>query len=183
MAELGETAAYRYAEGLLAYAKKAGAEARVAEEIDSVARLYAQGGSLKGFLLSPRVPRAKKKELLSSTLGERVSTELLRFLFLLVDRGRMALLPAAAEEYRELYDRARGVVKAEVVSAVPLAQEDRVRLQAALERQTARKVELSLSVDPALIGGVIVRMENSIIDGSVKRRLEELQDLLHAVRV
>jgi len=93
------------------------------------------------------------------------------------------VLPGVAEEYARLYDELRGVEKAEIVSAVALTDAEAERLVTALGSREDKVVELERRVEAGLIGGAILKIGNTVIDGSVKRRLEELKHRLLAVQV
>ena len=97
-------------------------------------------------------------------------------LLLLVDRRRAKTLPYVARMLRELADARRGVVRAEVTTAVPLNDAFYARLQARLEKMTGKRVAVDRRIDSSLIGGVVTRIGDRIIDGSLRTRLHSLRD-------
>ena len=94
---------------------------------------------------------------------------------LLVERRRLALLPHLFVEYRKLMDSQRGIQRAEVVTAVPLTDEDRGQLEKRLSEVTGKQVLITAKVDPSVIGGMIARFDGTLLDGSTKSKLEALK--------
>ena len=99
-------------------------------------------------------------------------------MLLLVRRGRIELLPEVAAQLRRLYDQRQGIVKATVTSAAPLTEAETIALRERLAGMTGGRVDLSVQVDPAILGGVMVRLGDRLIDGSVRGRLERLRTRL-----
>ena len=111
-------------------------------------------------------------------IGSAVSPPVLNLVQLLLTRGRIDLLPGVAREFARLDDLRLGVVHAAATSAAALSANDRRALTARLEQLTGGRVELVTSVDPSLLGGVVVRLGDRLIDGSVRGRLERLRGQL-----
>jgi F-type H+-transporting ATPase subunit delta len=127
---------------------------------------------------NPALPMASRAELVGIALGSSVSRPALNLVLLLLRRGRIDLLPRVATEFARLDDLRLGVVHATATSAAPLAPEDVRAMTARLERLTGGRVELTTNVDPSLLGGVVVRLGDRLIDGSVRGRLERLRSQL-----
>jgi F-type H+-transporting ATPase subunit delta len=142
--------------------------------------LLGRHAELAEALAHPALPAAKKRGLVRAALEQKVQAPVLRLLELLVERGRVSLLPANESAYTALFNAQRGVAQAEVVSAAPLSPDERRALQAALERASGLGVELALHEDPALLGGLLVRLGGRSYDGSVRGRLRALRALLGA---
>jgi F-type H+-transporting ATPase subunit delta len=106
------------------------------------------------------------------------TAEVQRFVLLLLDRRRITALPAIARAYRELEDQHIGRVRAQVVSAQALAAGDLDRVRQSLEKRTGKKVLIEASVDAALIGGVVARVGDLVLDGSVRTQLASLREKL-----
>jgi F-type H+-transporting ATPase subunit delta len=100
---------------------------------------------------------------------------------LLVERRRVALLLPIFQEYQRLLDNERGVQRAEVVTAVPLTDEDRLQLETRLSEITGKKVLITAKVDPSVIGGMIARFDGTLLDGSTKSKLEALKKQIAGV--
>jgi F-type H+-transporting ATPase subunit delta len=111
-----------------------------------------------------------------AAVWKKSGVELLRrLLTLLAERNRMELLPEIHRRFTELWNAHRGVVTAEAVAAQPLPAAEARRLADALQRATRREVDLRSSVDPDVLGGVLVRMEGRVYDGTVRARLRALR--------
>jgi F-type H+-transporting ATPase subunit delta len=129
-------------------------------------------------LANPALPFAGRRSLVERLLGEAVSGLPRSLVLLLVQRGRIDLLPGVAHEFRRLRNRRAGIVEATATSAAPLTDRELAALRERLALIAGGQVELELQVDPALIGGVSVRIGDQLFDGSVRGRLERLRTRL-----
>ena len=127
-----------------------------------------------GWLEDPKTPFEARIKLLKESLGD-LDPLALNLVYLLLARGRLGMATDVAQEYRRLLDSHRGVEPAEVVTAVPLDDEDRQKLAERLGAITGKKVEVTAGVDPALVGGVVVRVGGKLLDGSTRGRLEAMK--------
>jgi F-type H+-transporting ATPase subunit delta len=175
------TAARRYARALLevSFTSAGGDPGALRRELVEAAELLEGQHDLAEALASPAVPADRKRALVEAVWRE-ANPLLRRLLTLLVERGRMGLLPALAAAYGELWNAARGVVPAEATSAVPLTGEQRAQVERALGRATGRDVELTAQVDPEVLGGLLVRVGGVVYDGTVRGRLRALRERLAA---
>lgn len=170
--------ARNYAETLLTLAQRHGGDATVdafGAAIDQVATLLRSESRVREFLQTPRVNADAKKQALRAAFGEQVPELFLRFLLVVVEKRRQGLLPAIANEYHSLVDQARGRVRADITLAQapdPALERDIVT---ALERRFGKTVIPTFQVDPELIGGIIVRVGDQILDGSFRRRIKSLR--------
>jgi len=141
-------------------------------ELSAFAHLVEQNAELRATLLHPRL-RPNERLRVVTALAERTgaSEVLRRLLGLLADRGRLTVLPALAEAYAEQLNTARGVASAEVVSAFPLAEAQRRALVQAL----GKDAELRSEVNPAVLGGLLLRVGGKTYDGTVRTRLASLR--------
>jgi F-type H+-transporting ATPase subunit delta len=165
--------ARNYAETLLTLAQRHGGDATVdayGEAIDEVAALLRREPLIREFLETPRVDAEAKKKAIRASFEGRVPDLFLRFLLVMV-------------EYHDLVDVARGRVRADVVVAAEPDAELRGEIVASLERRFRRTVIPSFRVDPSLIGGVVIRVEGQILDGSFRRRISNLRRRLLAAPV
>jgi F-type H+-transporting ATPase subunit delta len=169
--------ARNYAETLLTLARRQGGEETVdayGQAMYEVADLLRAEPAVRQFLETPRVDAEAKKRAIRASFSGRVPEHFLRFLLVVVEKRRQALLPAIAEEYRTLVDEARGRIRADIAVARP----DPVlegEIVAALERRYGKTVIPTFRVDPALVGGVLIRVEDQILDGSFRRRVAGLR--------
>jgi F-type H+-transporting ATPase subunit delta len=169
--------ARRYAEAAYEIAERDGTVATWLDALTAAEELLAEPGLMR-LLANPAVPAASRQALLEQVAGERVSGAPRRLLALLVARGRIERLPEVAREFRRLDRLREGVTQAAITSAAPLTEAEVAALTAQLTGMTGGRVEVSLSVDPALLGGVQVRLGDRLIDGSVRGRLERLRSKL-----
>ena len=162
--------ARRYARALLPAA--GGGALALRDEIRALGALVEGHRELRRALLDPALGTELRRRLLAAVAERAAASPLLRRLLdLLATRDRVSLLPGLTEAYGALANEANGIVSAEVVSAVPLAEAQRQSMAAAL----GGKVELRCRVDPGLVGGVLVRVGGTTYDGSVRTRLAGLR--------
>ena len=170
--------ARNYAETLLTLAGNDGGDRAVdsyAAALEEVGALLRAEPRIRHFLETPRVSSEDRKRALQATFQGKVPEKFLRFLFVVVAKRRQALLPLIADEYRALVDALRGRVRAEVT----LARDDdpalRQEVVTALEARLGKTVVATFSTDPALVGGLTVRVGDQLYDGSVRRRIMGLK--------
>ena len=172
-------AARRYARALFGLAEDTGEVAKVRGELATMAQLFASDLALRNALFRPLHPVAERRSVLRS-LCERLSLTptVRKFFAYAIDQRRLVDFDAIHGEFEALADAAAGLVKAQVTAAAPLDDRQRERLQRALAARTGRNVELKVSVDPALIGGVVASVGNVVFDGSLRTQLQQLRDTL-----
>jgi F-type H+-transporting ATPase subunit delta len=172
------TGARRYARALLDVAVAQG-DTNVAAALEELAGLFSGSAELRAVLLHPTVPVAKKTAIVGALIGRGQRSVLLdRLVTMLVERDRLELLPPIAEAYRRLWNAHRGVVEVEAVSARPLEEAESQAVSSAASRLAGKHAELRGRVDPALLGGLLLRMEGRVYDGSVRGRLRALRERL-----
>lgn len=169
-----------YAEALLALATKADNREGFGVMIRDVANAIAQDATVKLFLESPRVSYERKNEILSQAFGDRVPRVFLRFLQTMVHNRRQMMIPEIAIEYASLLDEQEGRVNAEVTVARPVSEDETAAIGAQLSRVLGSKVVPRVTVDPSIMGGVMVKVGNTVMDGSVSRRLSKLATRMRA---
>jgi ATP synthase F1 delta subunit len=163
-----------YARSLFEVAKEASKLDEIREQLDEIADAIAEDHELQVFFFSPYFSSEEKKEGLRKFLTD-VDPILLNFLDLLIDNHRMPVLFRTRSIFDSLWEKENDLLPVSVTSAVDL-DEDTVRnIGDRIGEQTGRKVQLSSSVDPDLLGGIVVRVGNSIIDASIRNRLEQLR--------
>ncbi len=168
----------RYAKALFHAAQRTGAIDRVESDLGLVAYTLETIPSLMEAVRSPVIPRDRKKALLRDLFADKVHEVTLSFLDLLIEKRREEVVLETEPEYVLLADEARGIVKAEVTTAVPLTPEEERRLAAKLCQTTGKTIEVSTIVDPDIIGGVTVKIGDTVIDGSIRGQLEALREKL-----
>ena len=132
------------------------------------------------FLESPKIHFDDKARLLSEQLPD-INPIALNLVYLLADRGRLAMLGDIADDYQRLLDNYFGIETAVVTTAIPLDEEDKLRLAEHLSAVVGRKVALKTEVDSRLIGGLVARIGGKLLDGSTRSKLEALKKKLAGV--
>jgi F-type H+-transporting ATPase subunit delta len=168
----------RYARALFDTANHSGTVEQVEGDLKTIDQVFRAVPHLTRVLRAPTISAGRKKELFSQTFGDRVGPLTLRFLTLLVDRRREDVLTDMYGEYQRLANEFRNILPVDVTAAVALTDMERDALAEALARRTGKRIFMRLAIDPSLMGGLIVRMGDTIIDGSVRSRLGQLRSLL-----
>ena len=167
-------AARRYAKALFELAKEAGEVAQVAGEINSMGELLEGNPELHDVLFRPLHPVAQRRGVLDGvTRRLGASTAVQSFFSLLIDQRRLVDFPAIREEFERLASEDAGLRRAEVVSAGALREDQLERLRRALSARTGGEVEVSVRVDPSLLGGVIAKVGDLDFDGSLRTQLRQ----------
>lgn len=176
------TIAERYARAIFEIGAEAGQVVALSEQIRSFADTYASSRELQAVLDNPMVDAEKRAAMLVDVANRVGLTGVgLNAIRLLAERNRLASLPAIARRLASLADEKAGVVRAVVTSAGPLPESFYERLMKELESATLRKVVIDRQQDPSLIAGIVTRIGDNAIDGSVKGRLAEIQRQLSSL--
>ncbi len=168
-----------YAEALLDAAEKGNQTQQVLEEFDSlIDDLFRADPQFEAFLASGAISRRPKAEVIHRALDGRASDTFRNFLLVLNDHQRLDLLRGVREAVKELYDERSGRLRVVVTSAAPLPDDQRERLREELRQKYNKEPVLTTRVDPALLGGVVVRVGDWLYDASVRTRLENIRKQL-----
>ena len=173
------TAARRYAEAAFQLASRDDALDAYGDGLDRAAAILGDERVL-GLLRNPARPLRERTELVDKVLKDGAPAPVHRLVSLLVERGRIDRLGAVAAEYRRLRNKERGVVEAVATAAAPLTADETEALQRKVAVMTGRTVDLQVKVDESLIGGLTVRVGDTLYDASVRGRLERLRERLVA---
>ena len=168
--------ARRYAQAVFDIAKEQGSLDQWRDDLQNLADVLGLA-DVQGFMAMPRVTQEIKQELLEQHLGS-VSPMARNLASILVRRSRVHLAPGILNDYLEMLDEERGVVSAQVTSAVPMDDELQDQVQQLLNQQIGRDLRLSVDVNPEIIGGFIARVGDRVLDGSTRSRLRNLRDWL-----
>jgi F-type H+-transporting ATPase subunit delta len=164
-----------YAQALMAVAQAHNITDQVGEDTKSLQSLMTESDDLRILIASPIIEAAKKKAVLRQVIEGQVQPYTLNFLMLLVDRGRIMLLPEVCQQYQVLLRQLKQTVLAEVTSAVELTDEQKENIKQKVKATvSADAVELSTKVDPDLLGGVIIKVGSQIIDASLRGQLRRI---------
>lgn len=175
MAALAGSVSRRYARALFAVGSDNGQFESYGRELAQLAELFQSSEDLRDALTNPVVKPSEKRAILEALLPRvGASTEVRRFILLLLDRNRLTQLPRIALDYQRLTDDRLGQLRGRVVSATQLDATAFDQIRAALEKRTGKKVLLETSVDPEILGGVIAQVGDLVLDGSLRSRLANL---------
>jgi len=163
-----------YAETLLILAKKQGQQEEWGALIDAVAVAMQEDRTLKTFLESPKLAASQKIEILHKALGKGPPV-FLRFIETVVSKRRQMLIPVIATEYRGLIDESEDRVHANVTVAREPSGSEKEALAKHLSRVLGKRVVPHIALNPAILGGLIVKVGDTVMDGSVRRRLATLR--------
>jgi len=172
-----ETAARRYAEAAFELGRASGTLDAWERDLAAIQAAFAEP-VLRRLVEHPGVAYPDKERVLRRVMGRAVAAQPLSLALLMVRRGRPAAVSRMVSRFGELLRRERGIALAEVHSALPLDAAQRAGVARRLGEMTGQRVEMNVSVDAALIGGIAVRIGDRLIDGSVRSRLERLRTRL-----
>jgi F-type H+-transporting ATPase subunit delta len=164
-----------YAEGLFGVARSEDLVEVVEDELYTLKEVLQGNAELKEFLSNLRIAPEGKKKALMEIFGKGISPITLNHLNLIIDQGRQRKLVPIIEEFSALAAAAREKVTAEVTTSVPLSEKMAEKLRRALTKATKKQIFLKPRVDPSILGGAIIRVENKIIDGSLRNQLEQIR--------
>ena len=174
--------AQRYAKALFAVALEKKLLDKVRGELyDFVTRLE-DNAEFSYFLRTPERSRAEKRQLIERILQDRYSNIFFNFLLLLIDKGRIALYREVQQAFSALYDHHHRKVRALTITAMPMAKGELEALESDLAQAMNRTLEIENRVDPAILGGIVLDIEGKILDGSVRRQLERLREVVVSQR-
>ena len=173
------TAARRYAEAAFELATRDNALDAYADGLDVAASTLGQGSALD-VLRNPARPLKQRTDIVDGVLANRVPEQVLKLVGLLVERGKIDRIGDVAREFRRLLNEQHGVVEALATAAAPLTADETEALQKKIAQMTGSTVDLRVEVDESLIGGLTVRVGDTLYDASVRGRLERLRERLVA---
>lgn len=172
---MAEDKARAYARALQEALSAEGVAERVEDELFRAARTIEGDQSLRSRLSDPTVPTGARLEVLEELFGGRAHPQTVAALLWIVAAGHLRQIGDIAEAFAELGAASRSASLAEVRSAVELTEAQQQRLQSALSQQVGRDVELRVVVDPDVVGGLVVRIGDTVIDGSIASRLQNMR--------
>ena len=176
-----KSASLQYANALADIALAQGAAEPALKQLNELRAAYAQSAELRTFLASPAVDSEVKHAEIEKLIPRLAASKIIRnLLFLNIDHRRTQLLPEIVATFQQVVRQRQGVAEAEISSAVELSATQKTALAKTLARLTGKEIETKYSLDPALLGGAVVRIGDTIYDGSLRSRLNELRARLAA---
>jgi len=175
----GNIVARRYAKALFALAKKAGkkAPAEYGKDLETFSSVLEASPDLLKVFANPIIGADVKKSVLAGVVGKLgLKPMVVNFLSLLADKERLPFVLEVSAVYRTLLDEAEGVMRGQLVTAFALADARQDQIKAKLEKQSGKKLVLSFAVDPSIIGGVVLKVGDKVLDASLRAQLEILKE-------
>lgn len=170
-------AARRYADSLLTVAKEVAVTENILNDCKLISNTISGSRELVLFLKSPIINADKKSAVLKELFDSKISPLMTSFIKIVVNKNRVDILGAITSQYIEAYNEFAGIIQIKVESATELSNKDTSSLKKVLEAKTGKIVELTSTIRKELLGGITVKIKDTVIDGSVKHKLESLNYL------
>ncbi len=167
-----------YARGLFEIARAEGTIDEVEDELFRFARSYESSDELRNALNDEQIPAAKRQSIVEDLLGGKVTGTTTQLISMVVGSGRTRDLPAIVDKLVARASTSKNLAVAEVRTAVALTADQQTRLAAALANATGKEVNLKVIVDPSVLGGLVATVGDTVIDGTVRTRIEQLKSRL-----
>jgi F-type H+-transporting ATPase subunit delta len=165
-----------YANALFEVARVEGSLAEVEDELFRFARTLEANDQLRSTLTDEAIPVVRRIGVVEDLLGDKASPVTTNLVAFIVGAGRARQLPQIIDRLVERAAAAKDSVVGEVRSAIPLTEEQKARLADALSKATGKKVEVKVVIDPSVLGGLVAQVGDTVIDGSVRARLDQLRE-------
>ncbi len=174
----GTVATKRYAKALFQLAQEQGLVAETEIQLQAIVEAVDSDAQIRAFLAAPGISTEDKVKALASAFGDKASAILLNTISLLIERGRQAEIPSLLDAYRQVSGDALKRVDAVVTSATPLGEDEKNKLAAQFGTLTGKTVRVENVVDATLLGGLTVRIGDTLYDGSLRGKLDRLSKQL-----
>ncbi|MFN8674497.1 MAG: F0F1 ATP synthase subunit delta [Candidatus Sericytochromatia bacterium] len=168
----------RYAQALFELTKDSNLTEQTQEELRDIAKVIKNNKELSELLFHPIISKSDKKEILEKLLKDKVSSTTLNFLLLLVDKKREGLIEEISELFDKMVNNLHSKVVAQVYTAIEVQREDLDSLKNRLEEYLNKNVEMKAYVDDSIMGGVLVKIGDRVIDGTLKTKFENMSRIL-----
>lgn len=173
--------ANRYAEALFQLSEEENITEEIHSQLQEVVGLVKSNKDLENVLKSPLVSKSEKVDLIEKIFSNQVNKHLKNFLKILIEKGRITSLKSIELTFKQLLNDKNNVIEGTVISAIPMEQRKIKELEDKLSKKYNKNVTLENKVDESILGGVLVRLGNTQIDGSVKTQLNNIKDQLSQV--
>ncbi|WP_411682538.1 F0F1 ATP synthase subunit delta [Clostridium thailandense] len=168
----------RYALALYKVAEEKGNVERYLQELRDIVNLIKNNNDFKELIKHPQVSTESKKKLFTDVFKGKVEEDLLSFLLVLIDKGRILELEGKLKEMEKIDLQRKNTVIAKVKTVVSLQEDEREELIKKLEKKFNKKILLEEELDSSVLGGVYLQIDNEVIDGTVKSKIEEMKKLM-----
>lgn len=175
---MGELVSKRYALALFEAAEELDKIDLFKDQLDFLMTVLNDQPDLMRMLNHPRIKKDEKKELIDKLFENRLSKEVINFLYILVDKRRESDVYGIIEKYEDLYNEYKNIVEVVAKTAVPMEDQAKDKLIQALEAKLEKTIHLTNEIDSLVIGGVLLEVENKVIDGTLKGQLDSISKLI-----
>ena len=152
-------------------------------EIDFVADSLVEFPEFCELIKSPTISKTEKKQIINEVYKEKISQEMLNFIMIIIDKSRASFIESIRKDFKDKVNSHKGIVNAVATTAIPLSDEDKVRLVQKLSAITGKTIKLTNDVNKDIIGGVMVKIGDKVIDGTLKGKLDNIKDELSQIIV
>lgn len=171
-----KSASLQYANALADIALEQGAADPIRQQLSDFGAAYAESAELRNILSHPSVELSAKHAVIEKLVSRLGASKVLRnFLFVVVDHQRAHLLPEMVAMFGDVVRQRLGLAEAQITSAMEMNAAQKAQLQQTLEKVTGRKIQAKFALDPSLLGGAVVRIGDTIYDGSLRNRLNQMR--------
>lgn len=173
--------ASRYAEALFQVGEESNSTTKLYEELNAVLDILKSYKNFYNVLKSPLISKGEKKEIIENVFNNRIENDLKNFFKILIDKERISSLELIQKSFKDLLNENNNIVEGKAITAIPMSKEEIKKLEENLSSKYNANIILENIVDETILGGVLVRLGNKEIDGTIKTRLENLKQELSQV--
>ena len=175
MTEIGK----EYGTALFMLACENNRQEEYAAALDELKKVFEENPEYMMFLASRSIPMSERLEAVEKAFAGNMPEEVVSYVQLLCEKGRISFFDESAEEYKHLLDESMKVSKAKITSATELSEDEKEALGNKLEKMSGNSVVMEYFIDESLIGGVVVEIDGKVLDGSVRSRLRDIKDVIN----
>ncbi|SET16477.1 ATP synthase F1 subunit delta [Anaerobranca gottschalkii] len=177
------TIANRYALGLFKIAEENNLVDRITEDCLFLMEVFNTTPELQRIFENPKISKEDKLSLINQGLKDNLHQHTIAFIALMVEKGRASQIKDSLASYVNLAEKAKGLINVEVTTAIELDEEQIQRLREGLIKMTRKEINIKSIKDPSILGGVIIKLGNKVIDGSIKHQIDKIKDSLLKAQV
>lgn len=169
---------HEYAEALFLLSCEEKNEEKYLSDLRLVKSVFDSEPEYIELLHSPSITKEEKLAIIDSAFGGRINENVVSFLKLLCENNRIEYINACFEDYEKLYNQIKRVIVARVISAVKLTEKEKSEIVARLEKKFKHRVELECEIDESILGGIVIKTDDIIMDGSLKRKMRDVKEVI-----
>ena len=175
MTEIGK----EYGTALFMLACEKNSQEEYAKALDELRNVFEENPEYMVFLASRSIPMSERLAAVEKAFSGKLPEDVVSYVQLLCEKGRISFFDESAEEYKHLLDESMKVSKARITSAAELLDEEKEALKNKLEKMSGTSVVMEYFIDESLIGGVVAEIDGKVLDGSLRRRLRDIKDVIN----